>query len=166
MECFPPGALDDGNPRLRGFRAGCYGAHLLAMQEQPLHPPAADEPDLYRLLFLPTFGEPAAVRLSNAEGAWQGVWKRSNGLGGFEIGKLTTETLRILSRSEANEFEQLLEDVGFWDLPSLGDSAGLDGEVAVLEGVHAGRYHVVHRWSPQGSPYSKLVNFLLRLGEV
>jgi hypothetical protein len=162
MEFFPPGALAD-QPELHTFRARWYAPHLLSMQERPLYPLGADEPEVYRLLFLPTFHEPVVVRLSEVEGAWRAVCKRSDGRGGYGPGRLTTETERDLSAAQANQFRRLLDRAGFWEMPSWEDSAGLDGSQAVLEGVRPGRYHVVDRWSPHGTPYARLVEFLLKL---
>ena len=51
----------------------------------------------------------------------------------------------------------------FWEMPSLEDSLGFDGSDAVLEGVHAGKYHVVDRWSPHGTLYAKLVVLILQV---
>ena len=162
MEFFPANSLDP-RPDLHTFLDRWYVSHLLAMEEKPLSPPAAEEPDVYRLLFLPTFNPPAVVRLTDAEGVWQAVFKRSDGLGGYAPGRLASESARPLPPKQAAEFGRLLERAGFWEMPSSEDSAGLDGSQAVLEGVCASRYHVVDRWSPHGTPYAELVEFLLGL---
>nr|MDZ8061281.1 hypothetical protein [Nostoc sp. EkiNYC01] len=162
MEFFPLAALHD-HPNLHAFRNRWYVSHLLAMQERPLHPPATDQPDVYRLLFLPTFEQPSLIRLSNTEGMWKAVCKRTNGSGGYAPGQLIAEIELDLSPTDAKEFGRLLDCAEFWEMPSFENSGGLDGKQAVLEGVRAGRYHVVDRWSPRGTPYAKLVEFLLKL---
>lgn len=162
MEFFPANSLDP-RPDLHAFRDRWYVSHLLAMQERPLYPPATDQPPVYRLLFLPTFQQPAVVRLSEAGGSWRAVCKRSDGRGGYGAGKLAGEAEWELPRREAKQFARLLDRVGFWDMQSSEDTAGCDGSQAVLEGVRADGYHVVDRWSPHGTPYAELVEFLLGL---
>lgn len=162
MEFFPTNVLAP-RPDLHAFKDQWYVSHLLAMQEQPLYPPAPDQTLVYRLLFLPTFRQPAVVRLSEAGGAWRSVCKQSDGRGGYFPGQLVGEAERELSSAEARQFARLLERVGFWDMPSSEDTAGLDGSRAVLEGARVGEYHVVDRWSPHATPYAELVEFLLGL---
>ena len=163
MEFVPPNALDS-RPDLHAFRDRWYVSHLLALQERPLHPPAADQPDKYRLLFLPTFDRPVVVHLSATSGGWRAICKSSNGQGGYEPGQLVSESECDLSLTEVKQLGRLLDGTEFWEMPSFDDSAGLDGSLAVLEGVRGVRYHVVDRWSPHGTPYAKLVEFLLNLG--
>jgi hypothetical protein len=164
MEFFPPGALDD-RPDLHAFHDRWYVSHLLSMREQPLHPPAAEQPDSYRLLFLPTFQRPSVVHLNRVGEAWKAVCKQTDGRGGYGPGQLTMDEEHYLSPVEEQKFVQLLDRAKFWEMPSFEDSAGLDGSRAVLEGVRAAKYHVVDRWSPRGTPYAKLVEFLLKLGD-
>jgi hypothetical protein len=104
-----------------------------------------------------------SVRLTQASGVWQSVCKRSDGRGGYDPGRLAGEAERELSRAETKQLARRLNKAGFWDMPSSEHSAGLDGSQAVLEGTRAGRYHVVDRWSPHGTPYAVLVEFLLGL---
>jgi hypothetical protein len=162
MEFFPVNALDP-RPDLHAFRDRWYVSHLLAMGERPLHPLAPDQPIVYRLLYLPSFRQSAVVRLNEAGGTWRAVCKRSDGRGGYSPGRLAGEAERELSRAEAKQFARLLERVGFWDARSWEDTAGKDGAQAVLEGARAGGYHVIDRWSPHGTPYAELVEFLLGL---
>jgi hypothetical protein len=160
MGFFPPNALHEV-PEFPESRERWYAAHLEAMKEAPLYPPTADRPDVYRLLFLPTFHAPAVVRFTRTDGGWRLVAKGSDGLGGYRPGRLISEVERDLSPGEAAQFDSLLERVGFWKMRSVGGETGLDGSEAVLEGVRAGRYHVVDRWSPHSTPYAELVEFAL-----
>src|SRR5262249_14163752 len=159
---FPPGSLDP-RPGLHAFRVSWYTSHLVSMGEGPLYPPAPDGPPTYRFLDLPSFSEPTVVRLVEADGFWRAVCKRTDGQGGYSPGKLVGNGERELSRAEAKQLSRLLERVGVWEMPSFGEGFGKDGTRCVLEGVQAGRYHVVDRWSPCGTPYAELVEFLLGL---
>jgi hypothetical protein len=162
LEFFPNNAFED-YPGGHVFRVNWYVPHLLSMAEQPLYPPVADQAAICRLLFLPTFHRPVVVRLIEADGTWRVVCKRTNGRGGYRPGPLINEETRGLSSVEAKQFAVYLSQVELWDMPSIGDREGLDGSQAVLEAVCEGRYHVVDRWSPQGTPYAQLVDFLLAL---
>jgi hypothetical protein len=162
MEFFPANTLS-ARPERHEFRERWYVPHLLAMEERPLYPPTLDQPLVYRLLFLPTFRRPAVARLTEASGTWQVVCKRSDGLGGYSPGRLAGKLERELSRAEVKQFARALDRIDFWDMPSYDDSLGRDGSNAILEGARVGAYHVVDRWSPHGTPYAELVNFLLEL---
>ena len=112
MEFFPPNSLAP-RPDFHAFRDRWYVSHLLAMQERPLYPAAPDPPAVYRLLFLPTFQQPAVVRLTETAGGWRAVCKRSDGRGGYSPGRLVGEAERELSRAEAKRFARLLDRVGY-----------------------------------------------------
>jgi hypothetical protein len=161
MEFFLPGTLC-GDPSSHDFRARWYGKHLDAMQESPLHTATAG-PEVYRLLFLPTFSPPHVVRLEYVADDWRATFKRSNGLGGYEAGSLEVESTRPLFIYEKKQFVALLEASEFWTMASFDETLGLDGSQAVIEGVRDGRYHVVDRWTPHGTPYARLVECLLQM---
>ena len=163
MEFFPPKSLD-GSPDFDHFQHNYYSVHLLAMQEQPLYPPAADQPEVYRLLYLLCWDSPVLVHFFLIGNAWRVVCKRTNGFSEFPFGgQLTDEDRRDLASGEAARFLSLLDGAAFWDMPSCNRDHGFDGAHAVLEGVKGGRYHVVDRWSPHETPYAKLVDFILGL---
>lgn len=143
------------------FRMDAYVPHLVAMHEQPLHPAVADRATVYRLLLTRTEMPPVMVRLTEANKTWHVVCKRSNGIGELP-GRLVFEKEHDLLPADAKQFDTLLSEAVFWDMPSS-DAPGLDGGWAMLEGVSEGRYHAVERWSPRGTPYAKLVDFLIKL---
>jgi hypothetical protein len=157
---FPPGSLDSRTD-LHASRGSRYASYLATMGEKPLYPPLADSPPTYRLLYLPTFREPLVVRVTEATHSWRVVCKRSDGLGGYFTGQLVGSGERSLSRAEVKQFRRRLDRVGFWEMPSFDGVFGLDGTRCVIEGMSAGRYHVVDRWSPCGTPYAELVKFLV-----
>lgn len=162
MDFFPPGVLD-ARPDLHTFRSEWYVRHLVAMQEQPLYPPSDGSLCCYRLLYLPTFRHPVVVRLAPTETAWRATCKRTNGFGGYDAGQLAIESEHSLTKAETQRFSRLLDDSGFWVLPTAEVSAGLDGTQVILEGVRNGKYHVVDRWSPRQTAYAELSNCILGL---
>lgn len=162
MDFFPSGALDP-RPELHTFKNRWYVSHLLAMREQPMYPPSAVQSESYRLLYLPTFEHPTAVRLTNSKEGWITTCKRSDGLGGYGAGQFAAESERHLSQVEVQQLSSLLFGFDFWALPSSEQDSGCDGTQAILEGVCGGVYHVVDRWCPHGTPYAEMVEFLLSL---
>ena len=163
MNFFPPNTLHT-DPETHAGHELWFAGHLISLDEAPLHPPATDRPDIYRLLFLATYGSPVLVSVSEAGEKRRVVCKSSDGLAGFPVpGRLVSEADRELSSREAARFAELLELAAFWEMQSCVDDSGFDGSHAVLEGLRAGRYHVVDRWSPRNTPYAELVQFMLGL---
>jgi hypothetical protein len=163
MVWFFPEVLDYDAQRSR-FRCGWYGSHLWSMEERPLYPPEPDQFPVYRLLHLPTFSAPSMVRLTEGVDGWRVVCKRSDGWGGYAAGELVAVAEHDLTVLEVQQFLNKFDQCGFWDLPSYEKCDSCDGTQAVVEGVNRGRYHVVDRWSPRGTPYAELVEYLLALG--
>jgi hypothetical protein len=162
MRYFPVGSLDQ-RVDLHEFRERWYSSHLAAMQEPPLFPPASTSPLTFRLLDLPTWQRPVVVRLTDRDGEWVVVWKRSTGRGGYEPGQLSDMAERVLTMVESKRLAQLLDRVQFWKMTHDDEGHGLDGWQAVLEGVFGDTYHVIDRWSPQSTPFAELAGFLLDL---
>lgn len=158
MQFFPPNSLDS-RPDSHEFLERWYSKHLLAMEERPLIPPATDQPEIYRLLYLPTFAHPEVVCVTNNRGEWHAVFKQCDGLGGYDPGQLASVSTQVLSPKQASQFNRLLERMRFWKMPSFEANFGLDGTTAIFEGVKGERYHVVDRREPHGK-YGRLVKFL------
>jgi hypothetical protein len=157
---FPKSSLD-----LRGddFKAKWYSTQLRGLQEPSLFALATNrEAESYRFLWLRSFHHPIAVRVDvQADGSWVLVTKVASGAGGYSPGALTTNTSRQLTTQEAQSFRSKVEDGGFWNAPNpVNDQTGTDGSEWVIEGVKAGRYHVIDRWSPTNGPAHELGLFL------
>lgn len=136
---------------------------LLKMREKPLSTPAAYQADVFRLIYIPTFSNPAVVRLERSGGGWRGVFKRCEGQGGYEVGELAVVAESDLSPEEVRQVDYLLEKVAFWEMPTRDGNKGFDGDQNVLEGIQSGKYHAVARWSPRDTPYAEFVGYLLGL---
>jgi hypothetical protein len=160
-EFFPPGSLDP-RPDLHSFRDRWFSSHLVALRERPLYPPAVDRPRTYRFLHLPTFTHPTAVTMTDT-GNWRVTRRLTNGRGGYEPGHLVAHHERELTARETRQFNRLMDRVGFWEMPQFDNRFGLDGTECVVEGVRDGRYRLIVRWSPDGTAFADLVEFLLGL---
>jgi hypothetical protein len=96
-----------------------------------------------------------------ADGSWIMVTKVASGAGGYSPGTLTANTSRQITAQEVQSFRSKVESDGFWNSPNpIDDQAGTDGSQWIIEGVKAGRYHVVDRWMPKNGPARDLGLFL------
>jgi hypothetical protein len=160
---FPDGVFGRGSQWLHQQHVRSVSSYLISMYEPALYPPVADRAETYRLLFEPPFEFPVVVRISRAAGAWRLVCKWFSRERGSDGGAVVHERERDLSPDEAREFEERCIDSGFWSLPTLDRMLGADGSTAIVEGVVEGRYHVVERWCPEGTPFASLVALMLGL---
>jgi len=146
-----------------------YSKHLRAMKEPSLLNVASDEHlHTYRFLWLRTFHQPIALRLDIGPQS-DGILtvKVLNGAGGYKPGKLITRRTIELPPTNVAPFLELLDEIGFWELPGPDpNSGGVDGAQWVLEGVRDGRYHVVDRWTPKGGCYRDTCLMLLQFSEL
>lgn len=162
---FPPGLLGtEGNS---DFVTRWYSSHLIAMDEPSLWEASmAEEAEIYRFLWLPTFDHPVVVRvvLSGDRGS-EIVVKLLSGQGGYEPGHLIRADGHPLSPKEQAGVAELIETSGFWSLPVQAEAGliGVDGEQWIVEGVRPDDYHVADRWSPENGPVRQIGEHLLRL---
>ncbi len=167
---FPPRAfLVEGSKGadISGMLSRRYSEALLAMKEPPLWKQAGHggQTETYRLLWLPTWGNPIAVRIENVGQMVALNEVRLDGEGGYEIGDISMIKQMVLSQSQWHGLTGRLEAMDYWDMPTCIDDLGADGEHCVLEGVKGGLYHVVDRRSPGPGKYRDLCHYMLSLAE-
>jgi hypothetical protein len=144
---------------------GWYGKHLRVLGERPLCGSAAE---VYRLTWVPSFHPTIVVRVARDSAGYLLRAKRESGAGGYEPGRLVVDTSIRLVKSDVDALRRLLGAAHFWSLPSKpapDGTVGTDGAQWVMEGLVAGRYHVVDRWSPRAegphARYRQLAEWLL-----
>ncbi|HEX6185153.1 MAG TPA: hypothetical protein VFZ44_14800 [Pyrinomonadaceae bacterium] len=162
LSYFPQGAFST-NEWGDKFRADWYSEHLSAMKEKPFYYPDNSEAESYRFLWLRSFHRPVAVRVWSVGCERFVTLKEMSGAGGYEPGQLLVDRTRKLSQDEWDEFTRLLEQTCYWELPTTDERLGNDGAHWILEGVRAGRYHVVDRWTPEGGSYREACLYALKL---
>jgi hypothetical protein len=157
VQYFPKSLFDK-------FVVGWYTSHLTAMNEPSLFQMIPNrDAHSYRFLWLRSFHRPIAIRLDIGKRAG-GILtvKELSGAGGYDPGMLRLKTIVPMTAAEVSSFLSAVSDIGFWNLPTREPNlGGLDGAQWVLEGVHAGQYHVVDRWTPREGPYRELCLKLL-----
>jgi hypothetical protein len=120
---------------------------------------------VYRFLWLPTFDHPVSVRIMRSgESAVLHV-VQLDGRGGYEPGKIAVNKIAKLSGKQWDEFQRRLDKAKFWSMPTEDEGTqGTDGDQLILEGVKAGKYHIVDRWSPDSEAnYVDLCRHMLTL---
>jgi hypothetical protein len=73
---------------------------------------------------------------------------------------------RPISRSEWDEFRATIDACAFWSMPTEASKCGLDGDHLYLDGVLEGRYHSVHRWSPDDDAFYAMFACIQRLANI
>ena len=145
------------------FVSKWYSSHLKAMQEAPLYSAGNRDLESYRFVWLRSFHHPVAVRVWKCGPERCISVKEANGAGGYEPGSLIVNRTRRLTEAEWGEFMWRLEESCYWNLPTPEQDAGLDGAQWIFEAVKGGRYHIVHRWTPQSGSYRELCLYALKL---
>lgn len=163
---FPAGVLFGfKSERLDDFSRRWFSRALGRMVEPSLTCKAPSA-DTYRLLMLPTWGAPVAVRVTLTSTTAEVAAKRLSGNGGYDPGTLLGDTTSSLSPTDAARFKSAVADSAFWSTPTS-DLDNLlrvrDGTAWVIEGRSGDRYHVVFRGSPEAGKFDQLCLVLLRM---
>lgn len=147
---FPAGALNiEGAPGVSDdFVRRWYSAHLLAMNEPSLSCGAPSSDEAYRFLWLRSFHQPIAVRVSRAGRSYELVATALSGAGGYEPGRVVQRVRRELTEDEWRRVTHALQRISFWQMSANPptEEIGVDGAQWIIEGRSAS-YHVVDRWS-------------------
>jgi hypothetical protein len=149
---------------LHDFRVGWYSKHLVAMQEPVLASRQNADLEAYRLLVLPTWGHPVAIRWERrgAEGQPQLTIKELGGAGGYDPGKLIRNETKGMDAASWAAITGEVTRRRVWRMPAELNDGGCDGTQVILELVAGGRYHVVDRWSRiEHREYNRLAKAVL-----
>jgi hypothetical protein len=160
---FPGGLLGERTARFDAdqFKRVWYSKHLRAMAEPSL---SCAEPagDVYRFLWLRTWGAPIAVRVQRSGEIVTLAGVELDGSAGHP-GKVSRRVERRLSRAEWKQVSEAIAKADLWNLPGHLPDGGFDGAQWIVEARSGARYHVVDRHSPKTSSYWELGSTLVRL---
>ena len=164
LETFKDTALFDGYDT---FVVSWYSEHLFAMKE-PILFNNQNEFEIFRFTWLRTFHNPVVIRIQKNENQYQLIWKVCDGAGGYDPGNLVVDKKRIIREEEWNEFQEIIDSIDFWNLPTNErEILGTDGSQWILEGAVQGKYHVIDRWTPhENSPAYQLGNYLISISSL
>lgn len=146
-ESYFPTEKNGGADAVTPFEAKWYSEPLKRMKEPRLPDLAKDaNAEIYRLMILPTWGNPVVVRIQR-DGKSYRLWaRRLDGQGGYDPGKLTEAKDIDLSAYDSNALDTLIQNLQFFQLSTTDKVRGFDGDEWILEGVSHGKYHLVQRW--------------------
>lgn len=164
---FPSCALD-AKPEVHRMCAEWLTDALVRLEERALHPSNPVQPLIVRLLCLPTWSPGCSIRVNVATLPPRIVSRELDGIeAGFELGKLSRRSERVLTEVQATQFKRKWEYLRFWSLPATTDYDVLDGTTYVLEGSECGRYHVILRdETKRGDSFGELTDLLFKLSGV
>ena len=162
---FPDNAFSDEMFK-RDSPAYGYSLHLSFMEEPSLFKMAeSKDREVYRFLWLRSFHAPFSFRLHVRPEGTGFLFVKSTNRGGF--GQIVLSKVVNLDERQVNRFTTALEDLRFWILPTSDPSrTGRDGAQWLLEGVKAGKYHIVNRWSPEDGQFRQLMLDLVALSGI
>jgi hypothetical protein len=136
-----------GDEGVTAFEAQWYGLSLERMKEPRLPDFAKDaNAEVYRMMILPTWGNPIVVRVQRHGGIYSLSARRLDGAGGYDPGKLAEAKDIELSGHDSKALDALIRNLNFFQLPTDNDAGGTDGDEWILEGVAKGKYHLIQRW--------------------
>lgn len=146
-DSYFPIKTKSGGEGVTAFESKWYGKSLERMREPRLPGLAKDvNAEVYRIMILPTWGKPIAVRVQRHGELYSLSARRLDGQGGYDPGKLVESKNSELSTEDSKTLELLIQKVSFFQLPTDDDVFGHDGDEWIIEGVSQGKYHVVVRW--------------------
>ncbi len=144
---FPSAAFMRGRADSDRFVRRSYSQALRRMDEPTLScKPPNDE--TLRLLVLPTWGPPLAIRV-NLGAAPAVTVVELDGNGGYDPGRKARTLHRAIRPLDAEAIRAAARSADFWNLPVNDYSrTGEDGTQWVMEFRSGTRYRAVHRWVP------------------
>jgi hypothetical protein len=136
-----------GGDGVTAFESKWYGKSLERMNEPRLPEFVKDvKADIYRIMILPTWGNPIVVRVQRHGELYSLAARRLDGQGGYDPGKLVEAKDFELGADDSNSIATLIQNLDFFQLPAEDRVRGFDGDEWIIEGVSQGKYHVVVRW--------------------
>lgn len=151
---------------LDSLKVPFFSNMLFAMYEPILYDSKINK-ESYRFLWLRTVKNPVAVRLEKQNDTISLYIKITSGTGGVGPGRLVTSDVKILSQKEWNEFQELLKQSDFWNMPALDDETKIAGSQWILEGFKTDDYNLTDVWDPENDdPYKKACEYLLDLAGI
>lgn len=160
---FPEHTFGD-EPKLDRFVSHWYSGQLKALKEPSLWEEAKRSScESYRFLWLRTFHHPVAIRVDVLpDGSATLTTKVADGAGGYNPGKIITNTARPMTKHETERVLASFKDLTFWSLPAFErNKAGNDGSEWIVEAVLHGKYHLVSEWTPKSGSIYSLGNMFL-----
>ena len=142
-----------------------YSKQLFALNEPLLFNKNQDK-EIYRFTYLRTFDNPISIRIEKDKTGIYLTWKKSDGKGGFEPGKIIIDRQCNLNLKDWILFKSKIRKANFWNLELGRSITGEDGSEWILEGFTPENYRVITMWSlPAGDFYETCI-YLISLTDL
>ncbi|MCD9854833.1 hypothetical protein LUD75_08955 [Epilithonimonas sp. JDS] len=167
---YPRDTINTGpNDSLRSFTNNWYSKHLFTLNEPVLFNKINEKQNTIRFTHLGTWSNPYSYRLENIDGKIILTYNRTNGLGGYEVGKRVRNKTKQINSKKWNAILQKIDSIDFWNISTQERKNINDGEEWILEVLINGKYHFVTRTSPdsydQGKDFVELCQLIEKSGK-
>jgi hypothetical protein len=144
---YPERALDAQRSDMDESFRHWFTAHLAAMNEPSLSCGPTKDREVYRVLFLPTFDHPIAIRITDSASGIVLESTKLSGMSGYDPG-MPLERKRIqLNKRDWNELKSAITTSTFWSATTSAEALiGIDGDQWIIEGRKGREYHAVGRF--------------------
>lgn len=153
------------NDSLRSFTNKWYSKHLYTLKEPILFNKKGKKQNIIRFTHLGTWSNPYSYRIEQVDDKFLSIYKRTNGLGGYESGNLVNNKTREISSKKWNEILEKIKKINIWNFPTNETRMYTDGEEWILEILIDGEYHLIVRTSPDSNEDEKEFAELCKLIE-
>lgn len=139
---------------------------LFAMYEPVLYGTGINK-ESYRFLWLRTVKNPIAIRLEKKNDTITLYTKATTGTGGVGPGRLRLSDSKVLTAKEWNEFQELLKQCDFWNMPAIDEEKKISGEQWILEGYKTDDFNLTEKWNPElDDPFRIACEYLLNVSGI
>lgn len=151
---------------LDSLKVPFFSKMLFAMYEPVLYDSKINK-ESYRFLWLRTVKNPVAIRIEKQNDTVTLFIKVTTGAGGVGPGRIKTSDSKILTSKEWNEFQELLKQCDFWNMPAIDEEKKISGEQWIMEGYKTDDFNITEVWNPEiDDPFRKACDYLLDLSGV
>ncbi len=153
-------------PDRPGYEAIGLGSAALGTMGEPSlwkHSRADRHAAAFRLLCVPSSSGSFAVRIVRTGTGADVRAVKVAGSSDSSTDRIQSEKILHLTPAQWDDLDALADRCGFWDTAPRDERVISDGTAVIVEGVREGRYHAVHRQSPDSGPYRRLCIHLLGL---
>jgi len=140
---------------------------LTAMNEPSLSCGPSKEREAYRLLFLPAFGHPVAIRINDSASGIVLESTELSGMAGYDPGMVFERKRIQLNERDWNELKSAIVASTFWSATTSAEALiGIDGDQWIIEGRKGREYHAVGRFHPKGTWFGDLGQIFFKLSGI
>ncbi|MBD3904769.1 hypothetical protein NAL32_10160 [Chryseobacterium sp. Ch-15] len=161
---YPRDTINNGpEDSLSLFRNKWYSKHLKSMNEISLFDKRDKDLKIFRYTNLGTWSNPFVYKMENINDNIVLTYAQSDGLGGYQTGKIVKEYKKKISVENWNGIISKASDINFWNIGTHDPNIVLDGEEWILEILIGEKYHLVTRNSPENNnskEFAELCNLL------